>query len=110
MQRQAKCQQSKHTPQTGAPGIGPARARHPKSHAAPHGARRPITPRTEDRELAEGVEEQDQRNAGERLRPLGLNTDKKVCEIDRRQDGERKQKADQQLLGGSGIFKPMPLD
>src|ERR1051325_4563415 len=90
-QRQAERQQREQGPQTGAPGIGPARARHPKPHAAPHRPRRPIAPRAENRELPESVKNQNQGNAGKRFSPLGLDADQEIDQIDRRQDGERKQ-------------------
>src|SRR5262249_36443827 len=109
-QHEAQRQQSKQTPKTGAPGIGPARTRHPQPHPAPYRARRAITPRAENRELAESVEKQNQRNAGKRLGALGLDADQEIYQIDRRQNRERKQKADEELPGGPGVFGGMAID
>jgi hypothetical protein len=69
-----------------------------------------VTPGAKNRELAEGIEEQKQRQAGERLGPLDLNADQEIDEIDRHQDRKREKKTDQKLPRGAGIFRGIALD
>ncbi len=108
--RQSERQHGQQRPQHRAPGIGPARAIHPEPHAAPHRARQAVATRAIDRELAERVERDQQRNAGEALVTLGLHSDEKVGKVDRDQDGHREQEADQELLAATGIFGGIAVD
>jgi hypothetical protein len=96
--------ESQQVPETSAPGIGPTRSRHPKAHPAPYGSGRPITPRAEDRELGEGKEKQEERDAGESFGAFELDADEEVHKVDRHEDREREQETEQELLGGAGIF------
>ncbi|MGY4433854.1 hypothetical protein ACVWWO_006331 [Bradyrhizobium sp. F1.13.1] len=110
--RQCEPKRQKHqqAPQHGAERIGPARAVHPESHAAPDRPRQAIAPRAKDRELAESVEADEQRRRGKALPALELDADKEVSEVDRHQDREREQEADQELLGPPGIFGGVAVD
>ena len=45
------------------------------------------------------LEEQKERNAREGLGPFRFDADEKIQDIDRHQDGERKQKTEQEFLG-----------
>ncbi|MEY9426334.1 hypothetical protein ABH975_001649 [Bradyrhizobium ottawaense] len=109
-QRQAERQEHEQAPRHGAERIGPARAVHPEADAAPNGARQPVTSRAKNRELAEGVEADEQRRRGKPLPALELDADQEVGEVDRHQDREREQEADQQLLGAAGIFGGIAVD
>ncbi|MGY3076282.1 hypothetical protein ACVWZZ_002653 [Bradyrhizobium sp. LM6.10] len=109
-QCETKRQEHQQAPQHGAERIGPARSVHPEPHAAPDRARQAIAPRAKDRELAEGVETDEQRRRGKTLPALELDADEKIGEIDRHQDREREQKADQQLLGPAGILGGIAID
>jgi hypothetical protein len=60
--------------------------------------------------LPEGVEAEHQRNGGKCLPAFGFDRDQEIGEIDRNEDSERKQEADQELLAASGIFRPIAVD
>ena len=79
------------------PSKGPARAGHPEAHAAKDGARRAVAAGAIERVLAEDIEDEEERHAGEGLQPLGLEAGDEIDDVDRHEHGQRDQEADQKL-------------
>jgi hypothetical protein len=69
-----------------------------------------IAARPIDRELAEGDEEQGQRQRREGLVLLGLHADQKIGEIDRREYDERENESEQKLASRAEIFERVSAD
>ncbi len=109
-QRETERKNRQQAPPRGPHRIGPARPVHPETHPAPHGAGETVAPRAIDRELAEQIEEQEQRDARKGLVAFRLDADEEVGEIDRHKDREREQKSDQQFPATSGVFRRVAIE
>ncbi len=104
-QHQAEGQPDQYAPECSVRSIGPPRTGHPEPHPAPHRAGQAIASRPVNGELPEQVEKCQQGKAGESLEPGGFDADQKIDQVDRHDDREREQEADQQFLAASGIFE-----
>ena len=102
--------QRREIPQEGLAGIAPRRAGHPEAHAAEDRAGGAVAAGPVGGVLPEHVQDQEQRQAGEGLEPLGREAEDEIDDIDRAEHRERDHEADRKLAPGAGVFEALAAD
>ncbi len=104
-EREAERQNRQRPPEQRADRIAPGRAGLVKADAAQDRAGQAVAARAVDRVVAEQCQQHEAQNAGRFADHAAAERDDEEHRIERHQDGERHQEAEQQFAGGAGVFE-----